>query len=326
LITGCEQSGVLITQGGRGNLLVNAFVAEEAAVDEIRRNWDLTAELVTAIGEHGLSRSRVGVIGYEVLPHSFAAALHDAYPTLTLEPADAISTGLRLRLSEAEVAMMRHAGATGRRIYDAFVAAAQPGETEGGAIGAALAEAAKIPGCIHWNFLAASGPHADALVRTSQPAWNPAQRYEQGDVVHADCYGFVRGYVYDLARTIVVGGKPTPDQDRAIKGVETAIQAMANQLNPGVTPRQLYAAGRQALADCGLRPVAPAFGHGIGAGFIRPYLFAPGPEVGGSDAERPLTPPCGIAFEIIATDDIGHTVYHEDNYLLLDDGVLCLTD
>ena len=326
LISGCEHSGVIITADSRATLLVNAFVAENACVDQIRRSWDLTNELVAAISESGLAESRIGIIGHEVLPHSFAAALTATYPRLTLEPADDIAAQLRLRLSPTEIIMMRHAGATGRRIYNAFLAAVKPGTSEGQAVGAALAEAAMIPGCTHWNFLAASGPHAHQLVRTSLPSWNPTQIYQPGDIVHADCYGHVFGYSYDLARTIVVGNKPTAEQSRVISGVENAIAAMSRALKSNVTPRQLFETGLQALNERQLTPLAPAFGHGIGAGFMRPYLFSAGADVAGHDADRPLEPPLGIAFEIIAADDKGNTAYHEDNYVLLEnDDVIALT-
>src|SRR5205823_12663570 len=135
----------------------------------------------------------------------------------------------------------------------------------------------------------------------------PGHRYRVGDVVHADCFGFVEGYAYDLARTVVVGGGEPPGQARVSAGARAACEAMAAALRPGATPRALHATASAALADAGLEAVAPGFGHGIGAGFFRPYLFPAGP-----DLDLTLAPRLGMSFEVFATDGGGRFAYHED--------------
>ncbi len=37
-------------------------------------------------------------------------------------------------------------------------------------------------------------------------------------MIHPDCYGYVDGYMYDLQRTVVIGGSPTPRQSWLIDG------------------------------------------------------------------------------------------------------------
>jgi Xaa-Pro dipeptidase len=319
ILAGCEHSGVVISADGETTLLATHFVAEGAVANDIRRSPDLARELVAALRDRGLGEGRIGLLGGEVLPFAFGEELRRALPRLVLEPADDLSAELRRWLSEADLDALRRASRAGVHIYDAFTSALVAGTSEGEAVATALAEAARIPGCAHWNFLA-SGPDPSVLHRSAFPSWQPEYRYRSGDVVHADCFGFVDGFAYDLARTVTIGDGEPPGQSRVSSGTRAACEAMAAALRPGTTPRELYATGSAALADGGLEPVAPGFGHGIGAGFFRPYIFPAGP-----DLDLPLAPRLGISFEVFATDGLGNYAYHEDAYAFLEDGVELLT-
>ena len=151
--------------------------------------------------------------------------------------------------------MMRAAGRAGQRICDTAFAAIEPGTTEGAAIGAGLAEAAQIPGCVHWSFLA-SGPDSSVLARNSQPSWVPDHVYERGAMVQADCYGWVDGYAYHLARSVVVGGDATPAQTRVMDAARGPPRRSRPASTPGVTCRELHRVCMDYLDDCGLAPVA----------------------------------------------------------------------
>ena len=312
--------------GGRAHgrwphdLLATQFVAEGAVADDVRRNADLASELIATLRDQGLGEGRVGLLGGEVLPYSIGEELRHALPGLALEVADDLSAELRRSLSEADLESLRRASRAGVRVYDAFTGALAPGASEGEAIAAGMGQAARIPGCAHWSFLA-GGPDASVLHHSVFPPWQPDYRYKNGDVVHADCFGFVDGFAYDLARTVTIGDEEPPAQKRVSAGARTACDAMAAALRPGATPRELHAAGSEALSDAGLQPLSPGFGHGIGAGFFRPYIFPVGP-----DLDLPLTPRTAIAFEIFATDGRGHFAYHEDAYALLEDEVELLTN
>jgi Xaa-Pro aminopeptidase len=224
---------------------------------------------------------------------------------------------------------MRHAGAIGGAIFDRAMRAAIPGATEGEAVGAGFAFAATVPGCAHWSFLGA-GRDASMLHRSPLPPWEASARYQRGDVLHYDCYGFVDGYAYDLARTFVVGEEPTREQERLTDATAAAVAAMGDRLVLRPTFADLHATGLAALRDAGITPVAafgstesdspeaigPGFGHCIGAGFFPPLVIPQGP-----DANVVVEPPCGISFEVFATDGHGRFAYHEDNYIVTSDAV-----
>jgi Xaa-Pro aminopeptidase len=320
LLTGCEHACVVISDDGTGVLFVSDFCSEEVQADEVRSGWDLAAAVASHLSELTGGESSVGVVGQEVLPFGVADQIRSTLPRLRLEPADDISSKLRLQLSDAEVAMLRRAGEVGAQIYEELVAHVVPGATEGEAIGAAWALASQIPGCAHWNFLSASGPDAGAIVKHSLPPWRPDRRYEAGDTVHADCYGYVSGYCYDLARTVFAGGPQTPGQERVAAATAEAVQEASQALRPGVTSSALREAMSRALEARSLTALSGSFGHAIGAGFFRPYLLPAGP-----DLDRPLEPPFGFSLEVLATDGRDNYAYYEDNYVVLTDETICVT-
>jgi Xaa-Pro aminopeptidase len=319
VLTGCEHAAVVLGLDGSAALIVTDVYSDQVAGIDVRRNANLQEELISTVRDLGLTEGRVGVIGQEVLPFALADALRSMYPSLLLITADEISARLRFHLSDAEVALLQHAGAVGKRIYETYLAAAAPGRTEGEAVGAALAEAAQTPGCAHWSFLSAA-PDPSRLTRGGILGWTPEYRYSSGDVIHADCYGFVRGYVYDIARTRVVGGGMPHEQHAVAEATRCACDAIAGVLAPGKTCHELSVAAVSILSDFGLQSISPSIGHGIGAGFFRPYLVPNGP-----DAELILEPPCGLSIEIFATTDRGFYAYHEDNFIVLRDRVICTT-
>ena len=319
-LTGCEHACVVISGEGVAVLFVSDFRSADVQVEEVRSAWDMAAAVASYLTEIGVDECSVGVVGQEVLPYSVADQLRSTLPSLRLEPADDISAQLRLRLSDAEVEMLKRAGAVGARIYAELVAHVVPGVTEGEAIGAAWALASQIPDCAHWNFLSSSGPDADAIVKQSLPPWRPDRRYEAGDAVHADCFGYVSGYSYDLARTVFAGGPQTHGQERIAAATAEAVEEASEALRPGVTSGAIRDAMSRALNARSLSALSGSFGHAIGAGFFRPYLLPAGPDV-----HRPLEAPFGFSLEVLATDGEGNYAYHEDNYVVLSDRTICVT-
>ena len=334
LVTGCEHAGLLITADGRSILLASNYVRDEVYADQVRTNWNLRDELLACVGDLGLGESRLGVIG-ETLPYSFGSALERQFSRLRLEEADDISVELRLRLSATEIDLLRHAGSVGARILEASREAAIEGATEGDFAGAAAAEAALVPGCVHWKVMAASGPFVDRFVFDALPCWNPEYVYVQGDPTHSDLFGFVNGYPYDLARSWVIGSDPTPEQERVQEGARELCWTMARALRRGITVRELHLAGMEFLRESGLQtPLAfginegeeagpddgPGFGHALGCGFVAPYLVPQPPW-----ADRPLDPPIGLALETFLTDGKGNYAAYEDMFVWLEDGVECIS-
>jgi Xaa-Pro aminopeptidase len=317
---GCEQAGLVLSLAGEPTLVVGGLRGPDLHVGDVRQNLDLCSLLIEVLKEHSLDSGRVGLVGWEVFPAGFAQQVAGAFPSLTLTNADDVTLSLRARLTPTEIEIMRFAGAAGFRVCNATLSAAVPGATEGEMIGAGLAEAATISRCAHWWFLSSSGSSADRLVTRTLPPWDATLELQDGDTVHPDMYGFVDGYVYDLARTAVVGGVPTASQERVIEGTREAVFAMAHALRPGTTPRKLHQLGLNVLERYGLQSDAFGFGHGIGEGFVHPWICPYGPDV-----DRPLEAPLGLSFEVFARSEDGEAGFHEDNFVLTEEEVLGLT-
>jgi Xaa-Pro aminopeptidase len=321
-----ENHVLVLTADGEAVLCVCGFSGETVSVDEVRPTFDLTAELASVIAELGLDSARLGLVAGELMPFLVGQELTSRFRGLRLEPADDLAHALRRHLSAVDVTMLTHAAAVGCAIFDAILASVSPGSTEADAVGAGLAETARYEACLHGGLLVASGPDASWYLRRPMPSWNPSYVYRPGDLFHADLYGFVNGYPYDLQRTVEVGGSDTLALASA---AARACDRLAASLRPGITPRELHALGLGFLADEGAALArtsdeetvfGPSFGHAIGVGFLRPYLV---PQ--GTDAHEPLVPPLGLCFETFVTDGQGRHAGHEDMYLWLDEGVSCLS-
>jgi Xaa-Pro dipeptidase len=333
LVTGCEHTGLIITGDGPSTLVASNYVRDDAHVDDVRVNWNLVEELVACVDHLGLGEARLGVIG-EVFPYSFGKELERRYPKLVLESADRLSAELRLTLSHTEIDLLREAGRVGVEVVNASIEQAVPGATEGQFAGAAAARAALEPGCVHWKVMSAAGPFADRFVFDALPTWNPGYVYQEGDSAHADFFGFVNGYPYDLARSWTVGADPTPEQQHVYDGAKELSWTLARALEPGISVGELHATGWAMLREWGLRAplafgadedetgeAAPSFGHAIGCGFLPPYLAS-----GGSWEKQTVNPPSAFAFETFVTDGRGNYGGYEDMFVWTESGVECVTN
>jgi Xaa-Pro aminopeptidase len=217
------------------------------------------------------------------------------------QPADALLQALRMRKSPAEIAMMRHANAVGAAIQVAMLSAAEPGCTDADLVRRGL-DVCLDHGAVPFEFAFASGPHAGHVYWSRLPAWDRTRPYERGDVIHPDAYGCVDGYFYDVHRSLVVGGEPTPDQRRLLEGAVDCVHALCAASRPGVPVADIARLRRDWLAGNGFaddaNEVAPeeflrqleACGHGVGVGFELPW-------VDGRETEL-LEPGMTIALEV----------------------------
>ena len=61
------------------------------------------------------------------------------------------------------------------------------------------------------------------------------RRLTAGDLLRFDAYGSLAGYLFDFARSWVVGRRPTPDQQMILDAVRDSVIAGVERLRPGVT-------------------------------------------------------------------------------------------
>jgi Xaa-Pro aminopeptidase len=315
---------VVLPVEGDPALLVNFQSRPDlVAIDEVRSSGDLYALACECLVEKGLTKGRLGVVREQFLPLPVYRELQAALPELELVDAQGILDELRIRKSEAEVAMMRRAQSVGAEIMSAMLAEAAVGRTDAD-LAAAGFRAGVERGATHYDFAMASGPHAGHIFWSRLPLFDCSRPYEAGDFVHPDVYGCVNGYFYDIHRTTVVGREPSDAERRALEAVVAINHFLCGELLPGRTAADVHAAGLSWIAEHGLGDedgmhVLPfaLFGHGIGVGFERPRLSA--------DDQTVLEPGMTIAVELFVSDGAGRLTAHEEVVLVTDGAPEILT-
>jgi Xaa-Pro aminopeptidase len=315
---------VLIDADGNASLLV-VGVTDPPVIDDVRTAFDMEALLIETLRERGLDSGRVGLAGTEVLGWSAGERLRRELPGLTFEPCDLMMARLRLTLSDAECEMVRQSCRVGSAILTAGMEAAVEGATDGDVAAAGLAVAARSPRTQHWNFIMSSGERAADYASGSLPSWDPTTPYRAGDIIHPDCYGYVDGYMYDVQRTAVVGGNPTPEQAYMIDHCWEMVHVVGDAMHDGITPREIHAVAAKYRKEHGAGfddawAVADHVGHGYASGFDWPWL---GPRADGAD--DPMVAPFAVTIELWwSKPGLGAAVI-EDDYLVTPDGPENLT-
>jgi len=299
--------------------------------DEVNVALDLWAGVGEALRALGLDSANLALIGEQTLPHAGAQRIEKEVPNAKFTWADDAFQALRRRKSDAEIALCRHAAKVGCEITNAFMAAATEGATEADCVAAGLAVAARR-GALSWDMPVASGPSVDHFQWERLPSWNIERRLQVGDMIHPDIYGSVNGYMYDMIRTRIVGRDPNPEERELIDGAIGVIEHIVAGARPGVTGAELFERGDSWLKENGfdatpasddggdvafLAQSFPAFGHGIGLGWERPWISVTDP--------LPLEQGMVIAFEAQAGRPGVGTAAFEHNVAITDDGAEVLT-
>jgi Xaa-Pro aminopeptidase len=96
----------------------------------------------------------------------------------------------------------------------------------------------------------------------SLPGWLDG-KYEDGETIAFEINARVEGYWAQLPRTWVVGGKPSPAQQRLHEATVRGFEAMRDRLEVGVTGSELWEVGLAPIEAAGFQPWG-RFGHGMG--------------------------------------------------------------
>ncbi len=330
--SGRGHAGLVMPVDGDGTLVVEIpdWREDLVHVDDVRVSLDLWAGLASAIGDRGLARKRVGLIGRESLLHVAVEQILDALPDLQLVWADDLIEGMRRIKSDAEIALMRESTRVGCEMVEAFVSAAVPGATEADCVLAALARG--LPqGAFPLDIPVASGPHVDHFLWERMPSWDARRRLQPGDMIHPDMYGTVNGYFYDLVRTTVAGRTATPGQREVLEASVSVVEHIIEAARPGVSFGQLFERGSEWLGSNGfatpgaeasegvalLGQSYPSFGHSLGLAWENPSIVA--------GEEAVLEPRMVIAVEAEVGRPGAGTGAFEHNVLITETGAEILT-
>jgi Xaa-Pro aminopeptidase len=323
--SGQSYAAALVTADGECALVTNVPPAEweEARIvcDRFTDDPFIHRGAATVVREHGLARARIGLAGRDALSVALAHLLQGELPEVDFVPADDLLAEARLVKSPAEQELIRLAGRAADATMTAMLAAAVPGATE---VDAALASYAALAahGGTPYAFALSSGPNAGCYAPNALPGWSD-RTLEPGDLWHVDLVGSVGGYIFDFARTTIVGGDPTAQQDELVESAIAAVEAVIGLIEPGRPVGDAVAHGRRTLRERNTRAAAPTkhdyphLGHTIGLGFEHVWLY--------ENEQRPFEAGWYVAVEAVATDsDLGFAMF-EQNMLVTGDGVELVT-
>jgi Xaa-Pro aminopeptidase len=333
-MTGWGHTALVLTADGQSILVVEGpdWRRDLVVADRVRWSRDLYAETAAAIGDAGLARGRLGLVGESYMPLAAWKAIAAAVPGAVFEPADGILFRRRMRKSRAEAELMRQASAVGAEIQNAMLETAAEGRTDNDLV----AEGMRVcleRGAVPWEFAFASGPASGHGYWCRLPSWDRERRYERGDLVHPDVYGCVNGYFYDVQRSLVVGGEPSERQRWLLDGVVGCVHALCAAARAGTPAAKLarlrhtwldkYGYGEGGTLHVGPEHEADVLdelvgvGHGLGLGFELPFIDPDSPWI--------LEPSMTIALEVYLSDPEVGTVAFEEVVLVTEDEPEILT-
>jgi Xaa-Pro aminopeptidase len=301
-----------------------------AVADEVVVGADVIAAAAAALGGAlpARERSRVGVLGADAVPFAWWVALEEALrttrPAAALEPADHMGVALRRRKSPAEQALLRSAGRLGARAMSAALEAAVPGASEAD-VAATLIERVVREGGAVYDVVVSSGVRSMALGPHDDPAGWTTRPLVAGDLLRIDAYGSVSGYMFDFARSVIVGAAADEEKLDLIEAMRDSVMAGVRALCPGVRLSEVAAACEDALAASShaRRHGVPDnlmggfWGHGLGLGFEPPWI--------GRDTTEIVEPGWCLAVERRAAVAAVGGAQHEDDVLVGPDGAEVLT-
>jgi Xaa-Pro aminopeptidase len=307
-------------------------VADKVVVsaDLIRTVFGLLA--ATGGGEgHLRRRPKFALLGGDALPARWARAL-EVYLEARLGgaktfEADELGWRLRRRKSPAEQTLLRAAGALGARAMDNAMAAAVPGAREADVAGAFIETLVRGGGALY-DIVMSSGPFAHTLAPSGGPAGTAPfrdRRLAPGDLLRIDAYGSLGGYLFDFARTRVIGQSPNEAQRELLAAARDSVKAGLDLLAPGVRLSDVAARCEATLAASSYArsrglpdsTMGGAWGHGLGLSFEPPWIHA--------DSEQTAEPGMCLAVERrIEAPGLGGAQY-EDDVLVVEGGAELLT-
>lgn len=132
--------------------------------------------------------------------------------------------------------------------------------------------------------------------------------FEEGDIVNFDFGVTYKGMITDAGITVCIGGDPSSENERLLKGTEEALNAAINIVKPGVKIGDISATIEKVLKKHRLGIVKELVGHGVGRELHEDPEI---PNYGKAGLGAVLRPGMTIAIEPITT--LGKPDIYEEN-------------
>lgn len=171
----------------------------------------------------------------------------------------------------------------------------------------------------------------DYLLITAGTSLNRApseQRLEEGDIISLDSGGNYKGYIGDLCRMGIVGGKPDAELEDLLGFVEQVQQAVRALIAPGRRGGDIWEAGNRVIAASPHTAYVHFQAHGMGLVTHEAPRLMDTPRLSymGYDKERGLEPGMVVSIETTMAHPKRGFIKLEDTILVTKDGYEALGD
>lgn len=251
---------------------LNAYAAKDMCwLDDVRgihRPYtDLPEIFAPIVGR----KSRIGLIGKNILPVEIYEQISEAVPEAEFAPRDDIMLDLRKIKSEAEIELMARAADINDAVLKEAAKAVKVGMTEIQVAGLAENIARQMNADIGSATVVMSGPN------TNYPAWRATERkIKSGEFVMLDFNPAIGNYCNDGGITVLMPGAD-PEQERALVVGHRALKKVIPTIRPGITARSIFDTLLAELEPHGLAdkftPYAKGLrgvGHAVGLDVVEP--------------------------------------------------------
>lgn len=198
------------------------------------------AVIAGMLADYGLAAARIGT---DFMPFMVHADLKARLPGLEIVDAGAIWSGLTAIKHPEEVGHIRRAVAVADRGAIAAMKSVRPGISEQ-AVSAEAVYAMRKAGSEFEPFipLVASGSNTSMFERVATE-----KVIADGEMVILDIGAVVRGYTGDLGRTVICGGKPSPEQRAIYRATHLALEEAKKLIRPGISGEAIDARAREVI-------------------------------------------------------------------------------
>ena len=324
--SGQSTCAALVTAGGGCTLVTNVprgeWAGSTVVCDDATDDPFMHVSAASAVRRAGLERGRVGLAGRVHLSVHLHDLLVAELAGVEWADADDVLVEAMRPKSAAEHDLIRAAGRAADATMAAMLDATVPGATERDVARAGF-EAGIAHDTVPFLVALATGPAEDRYAPSTLPTWS-SRRLDHGDLWHLDLAGSYGGYLYDVARTTVVGGEPAPEQEAMMEAAIATVEAVLARIEPGRPIGDAVAHGhriRRELAPYLPPPTRhdyPHLGHTLGCGFGDLWLY--------EDERRPFERDMYVAVEaVVARAGHGFAMF-EQNVLVRPDGVELVTN
>ncbi len=208
-------------------------------------------------------------VGFEGDAHFFAVRSYLAFvreiPEWELVESRELVNWVRLVKSQAEITMMRCAGAIASEAMRSAVAAIEEGVTLNVIAAQVLEAQARGVGPLEGDYpaIVPMFPHGESA-NTPHLTWS-ATPVAKGEIISVELAGVYRRYHSPLARSVILG-TPSRELDRVAGATVEGLNAAMEEMKPGNTPDDVTAAWNGVMKRNGLRKDS-RLGYSIGVGY-----------------------------------------------------------